>query len=289
MYLPSALSLPGPGKYSAHVEEEIGITADVAEEIVSNWSSRGYEISWTDVRMDQRKGVWLYDFLFQNSSIQRSKGYVEINDTELQKLVEVEKANDLIIEIVTARINKGDVLYAIVFKEHSHLVESYSFTGIGLYELVITRDRLIEAGWKMVCQHLLPMADVIKVSAVFHRDKRQRYGIKEGLDELKTLSYYGLNFYQFTTITLVLGLQNYYPRYVSSYNKDDEVDSRLSVIYEERVAGSTFFNWFRWGRNDTEVTRDVSFFSDSWSPVILCGYVYNNDVSYMVVWGVKLK
>ncbi len=289
MYLSSQPSLPVPGKYPAHTIEGIGIMAnDEAVDIVSKWTSNGYKMSWVNTRTDENTGVWFYDFLFHNSSVEQNKGYIEINATRLEHLVEIEKANGLIAEVIAARLSGENILYSIAFKEHSHLIESYSFTGMKLYDSMVTRGKLIEAGWTMVCHHLLPLNDVMLVSAVFHRDKRRRYGITEGLNEPKTLAYYGFDFYQFTSISLVLSLRKYYPRYVSSYHKDGQIDNKISVIYEERVSGGTFYNWFRWGLNVTEVTRDVAFYT-SYSPTLLTSYVYNGHTNYMVVWGVKIK
>ena len=275
----------------AHTIDVTGVRTSDALEVIANWEVSGYGLSWVDVHKDQKLGVWFYDFLFHNGTVVPSKGYVEVNSTELESLIETEKElGELVIDTVTARYSKdGNILYGVVFKKYSHLTESYAFTGVDLYSSVVMRNRLKEAGWVMVCHHILSTSDnsQLIISAVFHRDKRRRYGIQLESKEPNTLVYYGFDFYQFTSITLALGLQNYYPRYVSAYFKEKETEARMSVIFEERVPKTTFFNWFRWGLNATEVRRDVERFSRSWKPLMLSSYVYTKTLSYMVVWGIK--
>lgn len=263
--------------------------AEDAPEVLSNWVTLGYGLSWLDIHQDGGTGVWLYDFIFHNSTVEVSKGFVELTLAKVQELIEVEKRNGLIIEMVTSRLNtNGEHLFGIVFKKYSHLIESHSMFVEDLYESVLTRRKLKDAGWTMVCHHIVS-GSPIRVNAVFHRDKRRRYGITDGVHAPKTLVYFGFNFFQFTSITLAFGVQDYYPRYVSAYYAEGETEARLSVIYEERDPESTFYNWFRWGLNATDVLREVNYFANSWSPVMISNYIYNGELGYMVVWSNKIQ
>ena len=272
---------------SAEVKVLFGVKAENAKEVVSNWNNFGYGVSWVDVHKDMKTGMWLYDFLFHNSTLSPTRGFVELNSDEVKEAISREKEKGLITEIVTARTNGNEQLYAIVFKKYPELMESHTFLGFDLYPSVITRGKLSEAGWSMVCHHILMAADKVKISAVFHRDKRKRYGVQPDTIQPETLNYYGFNFFQFSALTLAVGQRNFYPRYISSYYPRGEAESLLSVIYEEQRIVET--SWFRWGLNQTEIEQEVSSYGDSWSPVLLSSYYYHNSLSYTIVWGTKIK
>ena len=268
----------------------IGVKSHDARDIITDMGNKEYGVSWVELR-NEGSGVWFYDFLFHNSSATPSKGYVEINSSRLDALVEFETGNGYIVEQLAARYEGRGLLYAVVFRKRSHLVESHYFAGLDLYDSTVTRAKLKEAGWTMICHHVLysPTGSKLKISAAFHRDKRRRFGVELSTREPKTVVYQGFGFYQFTTITLALGVQNYYPRYVSPYYLPGETEARLSVIYEERMVGTTEYSWFRWGLNSSEVKHDIARFNDSFSPILLTSYVYSGKLAHMVVWGGRLE
>ena len=264
----------------------ININASDVVKTVEEWKDRGFDATWININKDVKANQWFYDIVFQNSSLDRSRGFVELNSTQLNDIISEIEETGLIVKMISSRFNESTILYSVVFGSYGELMESHISLNKAVYPHIVSRTKLNEEGWTLVCQHILSIKNSLTISAVYHRDKRKQYSIPVG-EEPVTTAYYGFTFYQFTSITLSLGRQNYYPKYISTYNFRSETESRFSVIFEIRHDLDSQYRWYRWGLNSTEIKKHISSFSSLWDPKFTAKYTYNGQKSYMIEWGFK--
>lgn len=230
---------------------------------------------------------WYYDIIFRNSTQTPSFGFVELTSFQLNETIKREEKQGFLIHEITARLNGTTPLYSVVFRKEEELIESHAYWGLQVYPHAITRINMQKKGWYLMSQHFLVAPDYSSVSAVYHRDRRVTYNIT--IEDVPDWAvYYGFSFYYFTSISLDFAHYRYYPKHVSTYYYGNEQNARFSVIYESKQEGHpSFYRWFRWGLNSSEVYSDVRTFSDHWDLVYMIGYKYNDKIAYMVTWGSK--
>ena len=257
--------------------------------LTKEWKNNGYDI--LSVSTSQGiDGEWYYNVIYHNSSVMPSVGYVELNSTELNQTIYKQKLSGLTINTLTARLNSTTPFYSVTFRKEHSLIEGHAYWDTPVSAHILTRLKMENKGWDMISQHFLTGPGISSVSAVYQRDKRTIYNITIPNDPEWSV-YYGFPFYYFTAVTLDFLHHGYYTKHVSTYRYGNEVQSRFSVIYEAKRKENdhvTYFRWIRWGLNSSQVYDEIKYFNPHWDPVFITGYVYRNELLYLMEWGLKI-
>jgi hypothetical protein len=267
----------------------VKILPEDVHQLIEEWKDNGYDILSIGVSKSSMESQWYYDIIFHNSTRTISVGFVEMNSTMLNNTIREQEDKGLIVHVIVARPNGTTPLYSAVFRKRSPLMESHSYWDVPIHTHIIKRILLRKEGWNLMSQHFLTMPSKSITCAVYHRDQRTKYNLTIGYTP-KWSVYYGFPFHYFTSITLDFLNQGYYPRHVSTYYYGEEKNARFSVIYEtKQKEHPSYYRWIRWNINHTEVYSEIEKFENYWDLWSIIGYTHNEQLSYIMQWGLKIN
>lgn len=138
-----------------------------------------------------------------------------------------------------------------------------------------------EAGYRLISLSFCSIRNHVEVASVYTRDRRIPLNLPvppAPAMEVKN----NMTFFEFTTTTLGLANDGYFPSAVEVFTQGHRTNSYFSVIYEERNL-QTHGNWFRWSMNTT-AARDLieKETRRSWDVYITVGYTYLGKTEHFI-------
>lgn len=256
--------------------------------LVLAWKRTGFDVWWVNSYQFVPDTTWYFDVIFHNSTLNRSRGFVELTSSELNTTIQSQEAEGFAVHLIHSRYTEAlGFRYCAVFREVSPLIEVHAYWNFSFLSHFLARYELLNSKWSIKCQSFTSVPTIISINAIYYRDRRLVYNIPFDNPEEDKPMYEGLSFVEFTSTTLTLH-SDYYPEYVSSYYYPATTGTtRLSVIYQQ-YPSTNRHRWFRWGLNKTQVLDQIVEFSGQWDPVYIVPSKHNGIPGYIVSWFLKL-
>lgn len=286
-------SVPPASRPNAYTQTVVHFRSKRINDIVTGWEQQGYNLSWAGSYKVGQTPKAYYSLVFHNSTVLKTRGFVELKPTSLDMKIEEMKADGYSLRYLSCRMQRATPyrrLYAAVFEQLPDIIETevYLRDSMDTYHARLKEKK--EAGYQLVshCFAHIPEDGSVEVSSVYTRDRRVAFNITAP-PPLQWKSYYNLSFYDYTEVALTLANENMYLTFLDIWNYEGDVidpESFFACVFTEHVDNS---EWFRWGMNTTATRALVEESRGSWDPVIITGYSYQSQLSHYAQFKRKVR
>lgn len=246
--------------------------------------SGGYKLTWiSSYRLGPEMDPY-FDFVASNSTLVNTFSYVEIRYEELNKSIRDMKGKGYFVSLLIDRIrgrNPSEPSYSVIFAPRNAILETEVYLRDSYSDYLSRLFKNTNDGYRMVSQSFCSIRSSVEVASVYTRDRRIPLNIPTPYSPAMQVRS-NMTFFHFTTITLKLAVDGYFPSAVEVFAQGSSTNSYFSVIYEERDV-ETHGNWFRWSLNTT-AARDMieRETRNSWDVYLTVGYTYLNNMEHFV-------
>lgn len=281
---PSITPPPSLTEGNTDVEVILLMSPRQARDRIKTLMDSGYKLTWiSSYRLGPSMNPY-FDFVASNSSRVDTVSYVEISYEKLNSSIREMRGKGYSVKVLIDRIrgrNPSEPSYSVIFEPRNAIFETEVFLrdSFKAYEVRLaanTRD-----GYRISSHSFCSIQGSVETTSVYTRDRRLAYNIPVPKYPALVVRN-NMTFFDFTTATLTLAGEGFYPYSVEVFVQGDRTDSSFSTIYEERNDNSQG-NWFRWSLNTT-AARDLIQLetSKSWDVYLTVGYTYLSKSEHFV-------
>lgn len=225
-----------------------------------------------------------FDFVATNSSTVDTVSYVEIGFEKLNESIHQMKKQGYDVRLLIDRIrgkNPSEPSYSVIFERRDPIFETQVFLRDSFSSYTSRLDRMTKEGFRLISHSFCSIRGALEATSVYLRDRRIPLDIPTpNYPELKVSN--NLTFFAFTSTTLRLASEGFYPRSVEVFKVGESTNSHFSVIYEKRSENSQG-NWFRWSVNTTAAREMIAReTAHSWDVYITTGYTYLGNTEHFI-------
>ena len=275
-----------PPKYPPETRTFLSIPLASVHQLVDGLTRDGFNARWINVYKLPPSTVDFYDLIVCNSTANPTRGFLDLTGEQLSQEIVRQTAAGFSLWTISGRVRVNDTtpLYSVVFGRNPDFIETTALWGMHFLTHISKNSDLLNAGWSIISHTIFSSGAHLSISSVYQRDRRVARNISIPAEDRLPLrqNFYGIDFPQFSQLTLFYNTLRYYPRYVSIYYFGSPRNSQFSVIFEKKQNSTV--NFFRWGRNITETTADIELFREHWDPVVVAGYRYKQHTDYFTEW-----
>lgn len=261
------------------------------DSLLNHMQTQGYKALWLCSYKAKHSLRTYFDVLFHNSSqVDTLLAHDMVKETLEMKIAEYAKQGYSVWRLGQRTRNSGSTppYFTAIFNKKPNVIVTEVYLRESMEAHLARLEEKAHSGHEMIAQSVIYAGGQLEVSAVFTYDQRLAHNITvpEGLP---WKSFMNLTFYQFTSVALELGNQEFYPMYVDTYNVE-QPNALFSAIFRKRDA-ETYFHWYYWGLNTTAARSTVLNEEQRgiWDPKLSIGYTYFSSVYHFVEWGKKLR
>lgn len=255
-----------------------------ARDHIKTLMGSGYKLTWiSSYRLGPSMNPY-FDFVASNSSRVDTVSFVEISYEKLDSSIREMRDRGYSVKVLIDRIrgkNPSSPSYSVIFEPRNAIFETEVFLrdSFKVYETRLANNT--RAGYRISSHSFCSIRGNVEATSVYTRDRRIAYNIP--IPKYPALVVKNnMTFFDFTSATLTLAGEGFYPYSVEVYLQGDRTDSSFSAIFEERNENSQG-NWFRWSLNTT-AARDLIELQTgrSWEVYLTVGYTYLSKSEHFV-------
>lgn len=255
-----------------------------ARERIRTLMATGYMLTWiSSYRLGPNMNPY-FDFVATNSSLVDTISHVEIGHDDLNSTIQAMEARGYYVCLLIDRIrgrNPSEPSYSVIFKPRDPIFRTQVHLRDSYQDYVARLQANTAAGYRLLSQSSCAIRGQVEVASVFVQDRRIPLGLPAPSYPTQHVRN-NMTFFDFTTTTLRLASQDFFPASVEVFMQGGEPRSFFSVIYEERDQ-DTYGNWFRWSLNTTAardlIARETQH---SWNVYLTVGYTYLGNTEHFV-------
>lgn len=275
---------PVPSGETADTKVTLMMSPRQAREMIGNLMDQDYRLTWiSSYRLGPSMKPY-FDFVMSNSSTVDTISFIEIGYTLLNQTIGEMKRKGYYVRLLIDRIrgrNPSEPSYSVIFEPRDAIFETKVFLrdSYDAYKLRLRRNT--EAGYRIISHSFCSIRGHLEATSVYTRDRRITHNIPTpDYSALEVRS--NLTFFEFTSTTLELANDGFFPYSVEVFSQGHTTNSFFSVIYEERSMNSQG-NWFRWSLNTTAAREMIHRETQqTWDVYLTVGYTYLDNIEHFI-------